>query len=118
MTRWRPDTCRCHVEFSADSSVATFVERCPMHLNVQAVDVWDENRSKNTALRVLFEEHQLDPDDVRWSFPKDIVGKRTVTVEVDRALPARTRSLLASNQHGAVQTKRTARPIKRLIAEA
>ena len=116
MTKWRPDTCGCQLEFkNGPTEPPVHLSRCEAHKECDPLDVWNENRGLNTARGILYEEHGIDPTDVLWSFART-KGKRALTVQVDIDLPEQTLARLRTNKFNTSQPHKTARPIKRLKA--
>lgn len=63
MTRWKPDTCDCIIDFdghdaNGKQNVVSIV-RCQAHAQDQKAheSVLDENQSKNKAIGALIEDH-------------------------------------------------------------
>lgn len=86
ITRWKPDTCNCIVEYSWDTSIpeesrnhtlSSIVNHCAYHQNVTDpqdlfVKVREENWKKNDVVKTLKEQFQdLRHDDISFSYDED-----------------------------------------------
>lgn len=87
-TRWRPDTCKCIMEYQWDDtvpqdqrthSVSKIVEACPIHTGQPDKEthyniVKDENQSKNKAVGLLVKTFaKLDggAEEIKWRFDEN-----------------------------------------------
>jgi len=63
MTRWKPDTCDCIIEYNKNIQWLRTIKRCRLHLRLDRQTLLDEvlaqNRRFNSALGVIDNEEEL-----------------------------------------------------------
>jgi hypothetical protein len=80
VTRWKPDTCTCVIEYSWDTEtpqdirehVLSAMEACPIHVALGDAAAYEavlaENRTKNQATGMVMEELAIPVEQVRFGY--------------------------------------------------
>lgn len=86
ITRWKPDTCECTIEYSWDDTVPQdqrahalhrVVSKCKRHASFSDAEVWrritDENPRKNLAIAAIEADYPGISEKVGWVYDDDHV---------------------------------------------